>query len=140
MYAARHSLSSGAVKGDIVPAYGGETAVVTVTRSGRPDPGRLLGSLAAAGACPLRAVVADTAATARAPEGVEVVRLVEDVGRPAALNRAVARLPDSVGWVVIAEPGACWAPGSLDVLLRAAARHPRAGLVGPVPGCSARRA
>jgi N-acetylglucosaminyl-diphospho-decaprenol L-rhamnosyltransferase len=121
------------VKGDIVPAYGGETAVVTVTRAGRPDPGRLLGSLPAASACPVRAVVADTAAAAPtpAPNGVEVVRLVEDVGRPAAVNRAVAGLPDAVGWVVIAEPEACWAPGSLDVLLRAAARHPRAGLVGP---------
>jgi N-acetylglucosaminyl-diphospho-decaprenol L-rhamnosyltransferase len=121
------------VEADPVRAYGGETAVVTVTRTGRPEPAPLLGSLAAATTRPVRVVVADTAAAAAVPVpgGVEVVRLVEDVGRAAAVNRAVAALPETVGWVVVAEPGACWGPGSLDVLLDTAVRHPRAGLVGP---------
>ena len=114
--------------------YGGEVAVVAVTRSGVPDPAALLGSLAAASSCPVRVVVADAPAADRSaslPGGVEVVRLAEDVGRAAAVNRAVAALPASVGMVVVSDPDVCWCPRSLDVLLDAAARHPRAALLGP---------
>jgi N-acetylglucosaminyl-diphospho-decaprenol L-rhamnosyltransferase len=135
------------VEADPVREYGGELAAVTVTRAGLPDPAPVLGSLAAAASRPVRAVVADfhanvgagfgsgTPGAARSPvpvrDDLEVVRLTEDVGRAAALNRAVAALPASVGWVAVSEPGVRWRPGALDVLLATAGRHPRAGLLGP---------
>jgi N-acetylglucosaminyl-diphospho-decaprenol L-rhamnosyltransferase len=116
---------------DPVREYGGALAAVTVTRRGRPCVDGLRATLPAG----TRLVVADTASSAR---DVDVVRLVEDVGWAAAVNRAVAGLAPDVGWVVLACPAARWRPGAIDLLLAAAARHPRAGLLGPslhgVPG------
>ena len=109
---------------DPVRVYGGRLAVVTVTRRGRPSVDRLRASLPAG----TRLVVADTASSAR--DG-DVVRLAEDVGWAAAVNRAMAGLEADVGWVVLADPAVRWRPGGIDRLLAAAARFPRAGLLGP---------
>jgi N-acetylglucosaminyl-diphospho-decaprenol L-rhamnosyltransferase len=117
------------VETDPVREYGDGIAVVTVTRRGRPDLGSFRAALPAATVRPVRLVVVDTASSSPA-EG-EVLRLAEDVGRAAAVNRAVAGLEPSVGWVVIADPRLRWRPGAVDLLLAAAARHPRAGLLGP---------
>lgn len=115
---------------DHLRPYGDELAVVTVTRSPGADPGALAGSVRAATARPVRVVVADTAG-ATVPAGAEAVRIAEDVGRSAAVNRAVAALDPAVGWVALADPASRWGPGALDALLDAARRHPRAGALGP---------
>jgi N-acetylglucosaminyl-diphospho-decaprenol L-rhamnosyltransferase len=112
------------VLSDPVRTYGGGLAVVTVTRRGRPSVDGLRASLAAG----TRLVVVDTASSAR--DG-GVLRLAEDVGWEAAVNRAVAGLEPAVGWVALADPRVRWRPGAIGVLLESAARYPRAGLLGP---------
>jgi N-acetylglucosaminyl-diphospho-decaprenol L-rhamnosyltransferase len=116
------------VRSDPVQEYGDGLAVVTVTRRGRPSLDGFRAALPAATRRPARLVVVDTASSTG--EG-DVLRLAEDVGRAAAINRAVAGLEPSVGWVVIADPWLRWRPGAVDVLLAASVRHPRAGLLGP---------
>jgi N-acetylglucosaminyl-diphospho-decaprenol L-rhamnosyltransferase len=81
-------------------------------------------------------VLVDSSASGRVPNvpGATVLRLGEDVGRGAAVNRAVATLPLEVGLVAVAPPRLVWAAGALDALRAAAARHPRAGILAP-RGC-----
>ena len=67
-----------------------------------------------------------------ADRSVRLLRTGENVGYGAAANRAVAELPPEVEWVVVANPDIRWAPGSLDELLAAGRRWPRAGALGPV--------
>ncbi|MFC4947169.1 dTDP-Rha--alpha-D-GlcNAc-pyrophosphate polyprenol alpha-3-L-rhamnosyltransferase [Pseudonocardia sp. GCM10023141] len=112
-----------------VQRYGDALAHVTVTRTATP-PDAVSGSLAAATGRPVLAVHVDTGGAPAAP-GATLLRLSEDVGRAAAVNRAVAGLAPDVGWVAIADPQVSWGAGALDVLLRAAAQHPRAGALGP---------
>lgn len=118
---------------DPIRRYGDGLALVTVTRAGRPAVDGLLASLAAASARRPRVVVVDTASASPpdVPSEAEVLRLTEDVGRAAAVNRAVAALDEDVGWMLLVEPGVRWSPGSVDALLSASARYPRAGLLGP---------
>jgi N-acetylglucosaminyl-diphospho-decaprenol L-rhamnosyltransferase len=118
---------------DPIREYGDALAVVTVTRQGRPGVDALRATLPAATERPVRLVVADVASRAPGPagDGIEAVHLAEDVGRAAAVNRAVAALEPAVGWVVLADPRLRWRPGAIDALLAAAARYPRAGLLGP---------
>ncbi|WP_142050584.1 glycosyltransferase family 2 protein [Pseudonocardia kunmingensis] len=115
---------------DAVRRYGDGLAVLSATRRGVPALDGVRAALPAATARPVRLVVVDTACGSAAGDG-DVLRLAEDVGRAAALNRAVAGLEPSVGWVVLTDPGVRWRPGAIDALLDAAARHPRAGLLGP---------
>lgn len=112
-----------------VRSYGEALAHVTVTRTAAAA-GRLVASLGAATGRPVQLVQIDTG---RAPaiEGAAVLRLAEDVGRAAAVNRAVAGLDATIGWVAIAEPHIEWGAGALDALLDAAAGCPRAGLLAP---------
>ncbi|WP_219416045.1 hypothetical protein [Pseudonocardia nigra] len=110
--------------------YGDELAVVVVVRSAAADLDGVLGAVRAATARPARVVVVSTGPLAL-PDGAELLRLREDVGRPAAVNRAVAALPDTVGWVALVDPHVRPAAGALDALRDVAARHPRAGLLGP---------
>jgi N-acetylglucosaminyl-diphospho-decaprenol L-rhamnosyltransferase len=109
---------------DPVREYGDALVVITVTRRGRPSVDGLRASLAAG----TRLDVVDTASPAGVGGGL---RLAEDVGWAAAVNRAVAGLDPAVGWVALAAPCVRWRPGAVDVLLDAVARHPRAGLLGP---------
>ncbi|WP_433275727.1 hypothetical protein ACQPZA_31665 [Pseudonocardia xinjiangensis] len=126
---------SESVTRDAARKYGNELAVVTVARSGRPDVDRLAATVSTPAPRPVRVVltvVADATAVVDDPgAGVEVLRLAEDIGRPAAINRAVAGLDAEVGWVLIADPVVRWDADVLDGLLAAAARYPRAGLIGP---------
>jgi N-acetylglucosaminyl-diphospho-decaprenol L-rhamnosyltransferase len=115
---------------DPVRHYGDSLAVVTVTRRGLPGLDGFRAAAPAAGGRSVRLVVADTASGTSAGDA-DVLRLAEDVGRAAALNRAVAGLEPSVGWIVLTDPRVRWRPGALDALLAAADRHPRAGLLGP---------
>ena len=62
--------------------------------------------------------------------GATELRLGEELGRPAVVNRAVAGLPDAIGWVAVLDPGVALGPRALDRLRAAAV--PRAGLLGPL--------
>lgn len=112
-------------------------AVVTVTHSPGEALDRFLGSVKAATAGPSPVLLADLGSTDGAPEraverdGVTVLRLGEVVSWAAAVNRAVAELGEGVDWVAVADPDVEWGEGSIDELLAAAARHPRAGVLGP---------
>jgi N-acetylglucosaminyl-diphospho-decaprenol L-rhamnosyltransferase len=110
--------------------YGDALAVVTVTRRGRPALDGFRAALGDATGRTVRLLVVDTASGV-AGGGPDLLRLSEDVGRAAAVNRAVAGLEPSIGWIVLADPRLRWRPGAIDVLLATAARHPRAGLLGP---------
>lgn len=112
--------------------YGDVLALVTTTRTAAAPDG-LLASLPAATKRPVQVVHVDTGG-APSPVGATTVRITEDVGRPAAVNRAVAALDDAVGWVALVDPQVVWGAGALDELLAAAARHPRAALLGPCAG------
>lgn len=115
-----------------VRPYGDALALVTVTRSAAPPDG-LLASLPGATTRPVRVVHVDTGG-APSPSGVATLRLAEDIGRAAAVNRAVAALDGDVGWVVVADPQVGLDAGAVDAWLDAARRHPRAALLGPGPG------
>ncbi len=118
--------------------YGDELAVVTVTYSPGDTLDAFLDSLKGATARPMRVVLADNGSVDGAPEraaeraGVELLRIGENVGYGSGANRGVAALGPEVGWVVVANPDLVWGEGSLDTLLAAAARWPRAGALGPL--------
>lgn len=114
-------------------------AVVTVTYSPGEHLENFLTSLASATALPTQVVMADNGSTDGAPEAAEAahenVRLLRtggNIGYGAAVNRAVAEIDPSAEFVVVANPDVRWGPGSLDELLEAARRWPRAGSLGPL--------
>ncbi|MCE0768257.1 glycosyltransferase family 2 protein [Pseudonocardia kujensis] len=121
-----------------VRTYGDELAVVTVTYSPGDTLESFLDSLKAATARPTRVVLADNGSVDGAPEraaerdGVELLRIGENVGYGTAANRAVAGLGPEIGWVVVANPDLVWGEGAIDTLLEAATRWPRAGALGPL--------
>ncbi|WP_181780654.1 glycosyltransferase family 2 protein [Pseudonocardia pini] len=124
--------------GAAVRTYGDELAVVTVTYSPGETLAAFLDSLPAATTRPLRVVLADNGSVDGAPEaaaereGVELLRIGENVGYGTAANRAVAQLGPEVGWVVVANPDLVFGAGSIDTLLEAGSRIPRAGSLGPL--------
>ncbi len=119
-------------------SYGDELAVVTVTYSPGDTLETFLDSVAKAASRPLWVLLADNGSTDGAPEralgrdGVQLLRIGENVGYGAAANRGIAGFGPEVGWVVVANPDIEWHPGSLDELLAAAQRWPRAGALGPL--------
>ncbi|WP_232663952.1 dTDP-Rha--alpha-D-GlcNAc-pyrophosphate polyprenol alpha-3-L-rhamnosyltransferase [Pseudonocardia sp. TRM90224] len=115
---------------DAVQQYGDALAVVTVTRAAQPV-GAVFTSLPLATGGQVTAVHVDTGG-APAAEGATFLRIAEDIGHAAAVNRAVAALEPAIGWVAIAAPQVTWRRGTIDVLLDAAARTPRAGALGPL--------
>ena len=117
--------------------------VVTVTYSPGPHLERFLASLSLATDRPVRVLMADNGSTDGAPQAAVErypnVRLFDtggNLGYGTAVNRAMARLADEGGaadeWVVVANPDVQWGPGSIDALLEAAARWPRAATLGPL--------
>ncbi|MGH3897799.1 MAG: glycosyltransferase family 2 protein [Pseudonocardiaceae bacterium] len=118
--------------------YGQELAVVTVTYSPGETLETFLDSLSKATSRPLRVLLADNGSTDGAPEramhrdGVQLLRIGENVGYGSAANRGVVEFGPEVGWVVVANPDIEWHPGSLDELLAAGQRWPRAGALGPL--------
>jgi N-acetylglucosaminyl-diphospho-decaprenol L-rhamnosyltransferase len=110
--------------------------VVVVTYSPGSSLDSFLDSLAAATVRELAVVVVDNGSTDGAPERAarrDNVRLLTNeanLGYGRAANVGVAA---SAGeWVVVANPDVVWTPGSLDILLAAADRWPRAGALGPL--------
>jgi N-acetylglucosaminyl-diphospho-decaprenol L-rhamnosyltransferase len=123
----------------MVQSYGEALAVVAVTYSPGDSLGAFLDSLATATARPYTVVLADNGSTDGAPERaaaerdeVELLRTGGNRGYGGAANVGVAALGPEVGWVVVANPDVVWRPGSLDVLLQAGERTPRAGALGPL--------
>ncbi len=119
-------------------SYGQELAVVTVTYSPGDTLETFLDSIGKATSRPLRVLLADNGSTDGAPEramcrdGVQLLHIGENVGYGTAANRGIAEFGPEVGWVVVANPDIEWHPGSLDELIAAGDRWPRAGALGPL--------
>ncbi len=118
-----------------------DLTVVTVTFSPGSHLDRFLSSLTVATDRPLSVILADNGSTDGTPEeaitrypGVRLLRTGGNLGYGTAINRAVASIPpDARGeFVLLANPDVVWSPGSIDALLEAAARWPRAGTLGPL--------
>jgi N-acetylglucosaminyl-diphospho-decaprenol L-rhamnosyltransferase len=124
---------------------GDELVVVTVTYSPGPHLDRFLASLAHATERPVTVVMADNGSTDGSPEealdrypNTRLLRTGGNLGYGTAVNRAVAEyLRDAdpsrdPEFFVVANPDVQWGPHSIDTLLEAAARWPRAGALGPL--------
>jgi N-acetylglucosaminyl-diphospho-decaprenol L-rhamnosyltransferase len=116
-----------------------QLAVVTVTYSPGKHLQSFLDTLEEATTLETQVIMADNGSTDGAPEAaleqnsnVRLLRTGGNIGYGGAINRAVAELDPDVEFVVIANPDLRWGAGSLDVLLDAAQRWPRAGALGPM--------
>ncbi|MGD1173051.1 glycosyltransferase family 2 protein [Mycobacterium seoulense] len=117
--------------------------VVTVTYSPGPHLERFLASLSLATERPVCVVMADNGSTDGTPQAaverypnVRLFHTGANLGYGTAINRAVAQLAETPevddDWVIVANPDVQWGPGSIDALLDAATRWPRAGALGPL--------
>ena len=116
-----------------------ELVVVTVTYSPGPHLDRFLATLSHATERPVTVIMADNGSTDGAPEeavqrypNARLMRTGGNLGYGTAVNRAVAEITPESEFVVVANPDVQWGPNSIDVLLEAAARWPRAGSLGPL--------
>jgi N-acetylglucosaminyl-diphospho-decaprenol L-rhamnosyltransferase len=112
-------------------------SVVVVTYSPGDTLAEFLRSLDKASSAAVPVVLADNGSTDGAPEAaaaerpdVRLLRTGRNLGFGAAANLGVATT--DTDWVVVANPDLVWEPGSLDELLAAAERWPRAGALGPM--------
>lgn len=114
--------------------------VVTVTYSPGPHLDRFLATLAHATDRPVTVIMADNGSTDGAPEeaverypNAKLLRTGGNLGYGTAVNRAVAEYQlTSSEFFIVANPDVQWGPHSIDQLLEAAARWPRAGSLGPL--------
>jgi N-acetylglucosaminyl-diphospho-decaprenol L-rhamnosyltransferase len=113
--------------------------VVTVTYSPGPHLDRFLASLSLATERPVSVLMADNGSTDGAPQaaverypGVRMFSTGANLGYGSAVNRAVNLLDEADEWVVVANPDVQWGPGSIDALLDAVTRWPRAATLGPL--------
>ena len=113
--------------------------VVTVTYSPGPHLHRFLATLAHATDRPVSVVMADNGSTDGSPEAAladhsntRLLRTGGNLGYGGAINRAVAELGPETDFFVVANPDVAWEPASIDQLLEAAGRWPRAGTLGPL--------
>lgn len=122
----------------VVPASQPATSVVrvvVVTYFSGDSLGEFLESLASATEASYDVVVADNMSTDGAPEAaasrpeVTLLKTGGNLGYGRAANAGAAGAASP--WVVVANPDIVWEPGSLDELLAAAQRWPRAGALGP---------
>ena len=123
-------------------AVSDELFVVTVTYSPGPHLGRFLATLSHATDRPVTVIMADNGSTDGAPEeaverypNARLLRTGGNLGYGTAVNRAVAeisKVPECSDFFIVANPDVQWGPGSIDVLLEAAERWPRAASLGPL--------
>ena len=127
--------------------------VVTVTYSPGPHLDRFLASLGHATERPVTVVMADNGSTDGVPEealerypNARLLPTGANLGYGSAVNLAVRKYvsddpgdgPEDDGgdsdpeFFIVANPDVVWGPGSIDVLLEAAQRWPRAGSLGPL--------
>jgi len=116
-----------------------ELTVVTVTYSPGPHLHRFLASLSHATERPVTVVMADNGSTDGTPEAAlkdfpntRLLRTGANLGYGGAINRAVSELGSETDFFVVANPDVQWGPSSIDLLLEAAGRWPRAGTLGPL--------
>ncbi|MDT5298630.1 MAG: N-acetylglucosaminyl-diphospho-decaprenol L-rhamnosyltransferase, partial [Mycobacterium sp.] len=122
-----------------------DLVVVTVTYSPGRHLDRFLATLTHATERPVTVVMADNGSTDGAPEealerhpNARLLRTGANLGYGAAVNRAVGEYladPATAGdaeFFVVANPDVQWGPRSIDAMLEAAARWPRAGALGPL--------
>ncbi|HEX2286823.1 MAG TPA: glycosyltransferase family 2 protein [Mycobacterium sp.] len=120
-----------------------ELVVITVTYSPGPHLDRFLASLSHATDRPVTVIMADNGSTDGAPEealerypNARLLRTGANLGYGTAVNRAVDEYVSGDGsysdFFVVANPDVQWGPHSIDILLEAAARWPRAGALGPL--------
>jgi N-acetylglucosaminyl-diphospho-decaprenol L-rhamnosyltransferase len=116
-----------------------QLAVVTVTYSPGPHLGRFLASLAHASERPVTVLMADNGSIDGAPEealenfpNARLLRTGSNLGYGSAINRALAEIGPEFEFFIVANPDVQWGPRSIDILLEAAARWPRAGSLGPL--------
>jgi N-acetylglucosaminyl-diphospho-decaprenol L-rhamnosyltransferase len=122
-----------------------ELVVVTVTYSPGPHLDRFLASLSHATDRPVTVVMADNGSTDGTPEAAlekhpnaRLFRTGSNLGYGAAVNRAVTSylvdegLAGDPEFFVVANPDVQWGPSSIDAMLEAATRWPRAGALGPL--------
>lgn len=117
-----------------------ELFVVTVTYSPGPHLDRFLATLGHATDRLVTVIMADNGSTDGAPEeaverypNVRLLRTGGNLGYGSAVNRAVTEYGlTSSDLFVVANPDVQWGPGSIDLLLQAAERWPRAGSLGPL--------
>lgn len=117
-----------------------ELFVVTVTYSPGPHLDRFLATLAHATDRPLTVIMADNGSTDGAPEAAAerypnatIFRTGGNLGYGTAVNRAVSEYGlGSQEFFIVANPDVQWGPRSIDLLVEAAARWPRAGSLGPL--------
>ena len=117
-------------------------SVVTVTYSPGPHLDCFLASLPLATERPVNVLMADNGSTDGTPQAaierypnVLLFATGANLGYGTAVNRAMAKLAEDGGadeWVVVANPDVQWGPGSIDALLDAATRWPRAAALGPL--------
>jgi N-acetylglucosaminyl-diphospho-decaprenol L-rhamnosyltransferase len=119
--------------------------VVTVTYSPGPHLDRFLASLSLATDLDVQVLMADNGSTDGTPQAAaqrypeaRLLATGANLGYGAAVNRAVAELAadgkDRAAdeFVIVANPDVQWGPGSIDALIEAAARWPRAASLGPL--------
>lgn len=117
-----------------------ELFVVTVTYSPGPHLDRFLATLAHATDRPVTVIMADNGSTDGAPEeaverypNAKLLRTGGNLGYGTAVNRAVSEYQlTSSEFFIVANPDVQWGPHSIDQLLEAASRWPRAGSLGPL--------
>jgi N-acetylglucosaminyl-diphospho-decaprenol L-rhamnosyltransferase len=121
-----------------------ELVVITVTYSPGPHLDRFLSSLAHATDLPVTVILADNGSTDGSPEeavrrhdNARLFRTGGNLGYGTAVNRAVAEhlgdeTPGGHEFFIVANPDVQWGPRSIDLLLEAAGRWPRAGALGPL--------
>ena len=119
-----------------------ELYVVTVTYSPGPHLARFLATLSHATERPVTVLMADNGSSDGSPEealdrfpNVRLLRTGENLGYGTAVNRAVAELrkdSEDLDLFIVANPDIQWGPGSIDALLEAAGRWPRAASLGPL--------
>jgi N-acetylglucosaminyl-diphospho-decaprenol L-rhamnosyltransferase len=117
--------------------------VVTVTYSPGSHLGRFLSTLSHATERPVTVIMADNDSTDGSPEealerfpNTRLLRTGGNLGYGTAVNRAVAEIRkdsrEDLDLFVVANPDVQWGPGSIDAMLEAADRWPKAASFGPL--------
>ncbi|MFD4431346.1 glycosyltransferase family 2 protein [Nocardia sp. NPDC055029] len=114
-------------------------AVVTVTYSPGEHLEHFITTLADATSEKPQVILADNGSTDGVPElvaeansHVRLLRTGGNIGYGGAINRAVAEIDPSIEFVILANPDIRWGVDSIDKMLEAAERWPRAGAFGPM--------
>jgi N-acetylglucosaminyl-diphospho-decaprenol L-rhamnosyltransferase len=113
--------------------------VVTVTYSPGSHLHRFLATLSHATDRPVTVVMADNGSTDGSPEAAlgefpntRLLQTGANLGYGGAVNRAAAELGPETDFFIVANPDVQWGPESIDLLIEAAGRWPRAGTLGPL--------